>query len=110
MENKTKTIRIFGKEIATTDGKKFVKWSYTKDGVTFYDVKFARNCLQVPTVRGYWLVTFDISDCRKQKGKKTEKFTYNDTLWIMQTLNIAKDDKYEAEVAEQRLQELEDIL
>ena len=109
-----KTIRIYGKEkTVENEGKsnKFISFSYTKDGVTFYQVKFNQECENVPKQKGYWLITVDTEDVSKQKGKTNSAGNKNnDILWIKNILKKKKDDDYEAEVYEKRCKEIEDIL
>lgn len=109
-----KTIRIYGKEKSVEkDGKtlKFVSFSYTKDGETFYQVKFNQDCENVPKQSGYWLITVDTEDVSKQKGKLNSNGNKNnDILWIANIIKKQKDEAYEAEVAKRRADEIEDII
>ena len=109
-----KTIRIFGKEKQVEqEGKtlKFVSFSYTKDGETFYQVKFNQNCENVPKQKGYWLIDVDTEDVSKQKGKVNANGNKNnDILWIANIAKKVKDEKYEAEVAKRRAEEIEEVL
>lgn len=109
-----KTIRIYGKEKSVEkDGKtlKFVSFSYTKDGETFYQVKFNQDCENVPKQSGYWLITVDTEDVSKQKGKiNSNGNKNNDILWIRNIIKKSKDEEYEKAVTEKRAKEIEDIL
>lgn len=109
-----KTIRIYGKEkVVENEGKKnkFVSFSYTKDGVTFYQVKFNQDCENVPKQAGYWKITVDTEDVSKQKGKLNSNGNKNnDILWIRNIIKKTKDEAYEKEVAEKRAKEINDIL
>lgn len=114
MENKERTIRIYGREKSVEkDGKtlKFVSFSYTKDGVTFYQVKFNQDCENVPKQSGYWLITVNPEDVSKQKGKTNSNGNKNnDILWIANIISKTKDTVYEKEVAEKRAEEINNIL
>ena len=109
-----KTIRIFGKEkTVENEGKKntFVSFSYTKDGKTFYQVKFNQECENVPKKAGYWLITIDTEDVSKQRGKiNSNGNKNNDILWISNIISKKKDEEYERQVADNRAKELEEIL
>ncbi len=87
-----KIIRIYGKDAQTLDGNSYVRFSYTKDGKEFFDVKFNRTCEQMPTSKGYWLVTVMSEDCDIRKGKNKNS---NRVLWIRQIVNLKKDKEYE---------------
>lgn len=119
MENKT--IRIYGAE-KTTQGenkKKFIKWSYTKDGKTFYEVKFTSECA-IPSKRGYYLLTINP---KKVNIKVTKTKTYyneetdslidikpNDIMWVQEIINIVPDKEYEAELEKKRLDDVMAVL
>lgn len=109
-----KTIRIYGKEkVVENEGKKnkFVSFSYTKDGGTFYQIKFNQDCENVPKQSGYWLIEVDTEDVSKQKGKiNSNGNRNNDILWIRNIISKKKDEAYEKEVTEKRTKEIEDIL
>lgn len=109
-----KTIRIFGKEkTVENEGKKntFVSFSYTKDGETFYQVKFNQECENVPKKAGYWLIEVDTEDISKQRGKINKNGNKNnDILWISNIISKKKDDDYEKAVAKKRADEINDIL
>lgn len=111
MENKV--IRVFGRERQTQDGKnKFIAWSYTKDGETYYEVKFTQECTTQPKKPGYWLLTLNPKDCSIQhrKSKKDDLFKPNDVLWIDNVIDCKHDEEYEKLVAQRRLEEVNDIL
>ena len=109
-----KTIRIFGKEkTVENEGKKniFVSFSYTKDGETFFQVKFNQECENVPKKAGYWKITVDTEDVSIQKGKINKNGNKNnDILWISNILKKEKDEAYEKEVAEKRAKRVQEVL
>lgn len=109
-----KTIRIYGKDkTVEKDGTtlKFVTFSYTKDGETFYQVKFNQDCENVPKKSGYWLVTVDTEDVSIQKGKVNSNGNKNnDILWIANIAKKEKDEAYEAEVAKRKAEKIEEVL
>lgn len=104
-----KTIRVFGREVEDKTGKKFIIFSYTKDGERFYQVKFKRTCLTVPSKRGYWLIKFDTINCQLQKVKAKESFKPNDILWLSETISVKKDEEYEKMRQEKINEALEDL-
>lgn len=93
--NIEKIIRVYGREVQLKDGGSFVKFSYTKDGKTFYDVKFNKGCDQMPTSRGYWLITVLSEDVNVQRVKHEKGVRTNDILWIKQVQDLKKDKVYE---------------
>ena len=109
-----KTIRIYGKEkVVENEGKKnkFISFSYTKDGVTFYQIKFNQDCENVPKQAGYWNITVDTEDVSKQKGKVNSNGNKNnDILWIRNIISKEKDTAYEEEVAKKRAEDINNIL
>lgn len=121
MENimELKTIRIYAKEVEKKDGGSFVKWSYTKDGQKFYEVRFTKECA-VPQKRGYYLAVVDKKNVNIKKTKEevsvnpdtgeTTIFKPNDIMWIQALESIKADVEYEAELEAQRLADLDDIL
>ena len=109
-----KTIRVFGKELKTKEGRTFVKYSYTKDGKKFYDVHFGRQCY-VPSLTGYVLFELNSEEVSIQKGKtiinkKKEEVKTNDILWINKLDKATEDVEYNKQLAEKKLKELEEIL
>ena len=104
-----KTIRVFGRERKNSDGKKFVAYSYTKDGNEFYQVKFRKECTSAPKKTGYWLIDIEPKDCNIQVRKAQEGFKPNDVLWVSECTNIRPDTAYEAEVRARREKEMADF-
>ena len=104
-----KTIRIFGRERKDTDGKSFIAFSYTKDGDTFYQVKFKKDCASTPKKAGYWLIDIEPKDCNIQKRKAQEGFKPNDVLWIDNCSNVRVDKDYENELRERHEKEMADF-
>lgn len=109
-----KIIRIYGKDKEVeNDGvkNKFVSFSYTKDGVKFFQVKFNQECENVPKKSGYWLITINPEDVSIQKGKiNSNGNKNNDILWIRNIIKKEKDTAYEKEVADRKAKEIADIL
>lgn len=106
-----KTIRIFGREKQSQDGKtKFTSWSYTKDGVEFYDVKFTQECTTAPKKPGYWLITFDTNEVSKERKKRNQDgFKYNDVLWFRAIISATYDEDYAKEVEAERQAEIDEL-
>lgn len=104
-----KTIRIFGRERKDNDGKKFVVYSYTKDGKTFYQLKFRKECTMLPKETGYWLIEVDTNDCQVQRMKANKDFKPNDILWIKNITSVKRDSAYEEVIRAAREQEIEDL-
>lgn len=100
-------ITIFGKELKTKDGKKFVKYTYTRDGNTFYNFKVSQNSpKQLANMTGYLKVSFQLNKSFIKKGKTNEKgFTDNDTIWVTELLNVEVDTEAKA-LADKRKQEI----
>lgn len=91
-----KTITIYGRELKTKEGKTFTKYSYTKDGEIFYQVKVAKDSLlSLGTKKGYLKITFNQEDCFIKKGKTINKgdrtFKENDTLWVLDLKDVQED-------------------
>lgn len=110
MENKI-TIRIFGKEVkCKKSDNKFNKYTYTKDGKEFFEVKFTKECKIQPTGTGYILLDLLPEDCgiKKVKGEKDKK--YNSILFIRNCSNIRIDKEYEEEMKVKKLEEVKSVL
>lgn len=107
-----KQIRIFARQVRTDKGLVFLKFSFTKDGEKFYDVKFNKTCELIPQGQGYWLLDLESINMNIQKVKKSKdsKFIPNDVLWIKKVSKCVKDEAHEKEVEENRRAEIEAIL
>ena len=105
-----KTIRIYAKQVKT-EKVNFLRFSYTKDGKKYYDVKFMQGSA-MPTESGYWLLTVDLNDVNTAKGKKREgsKYEPNDVLWVKRAISLKKDVDFEKQRKEERLTALADLL
>ena len=101
-------LNIYGKKIETQKGK-WIKFSYTKDGQKFYDVKFLNDS---PKLNGYIKVVAKTSDVsiKKNNGRLNEKgYTMNDVIFIKSIVSIEQDyDKME-EMNKRHNQEIEDL-
>lgn len=114
-----KKIRVYASEKKTLDGQNtFIKWSYTKDGETFFEVKFTKKCA-IPQEKGYYLLEADSKDINI---KKTKEKTYtddngvvttvkpNNILWFKAIKSITRDEVYEAELEAKREAEVNELL
>ena len=105
------TIRIFGREVKCKNSDNvFTKYTYTKNGEDFYDVKFTKECKVKPSGTGYLLIDVDPEDVgiKKVNGEKGKK--YNSILFIRNCKNIREDKEYEAEVQVKKLEEVKNVL
>ena len=100
-------LKVFGKEFTTKEGKKFIRYSYTRDGKVFYDVKFNRTCPYVPNLKYYVNIELQLDDISIQKENKKEN--KNHIMWIKNFESVVQaeeDDKWK----EKRLEELKELL
>lgn len=105
----TKTIRVFGRKKFTKEGHKpFCNYTYTKDGKTFYRVKFNRTCNNTPTGSGYYLLTVDTKNLTLQHFSKHPE--WNIVIWIADIDKCEVDSKSNEELAQKKIDELNDIL
>ena len=99
-----KKIRIYGREIKTNDGKKFVTFSYTNDGENFFKVKFTQSCENKPKQeRGYYLIVVDTDNISLQKDE------FGTIMWIRECSKCVRDYDYEKELEANRKAEVEAI-
>lgn len=93
MENKTKTIKLYAKEIQK-DKQKFIS-SSTEINKKWYKVKFTKDCNVKPEQQGWYELTFEYDGCSIEKGKTYvrkdgKRGTENDTLWIRNVIKLRK--------------------
>lgn len=105
-----KTIRIFGKEVSTQDGKKFPVYSFTPDGQQFFKVVFTKKCETTPKETGYYLIEVSPNDISIKRGQVVEGKKYNDTMFIDKIVKLTKDVAYEKKAEEQRFNAVMDVL
>lgn len=101
------TIRIFGREQTTQEGTSYIRYSYTTDGKTFYDIRFTKSCDKAPNGTGYYLITLDTDNVKPYKNKKEGG---NEVLKIFSVIDIEKDKKYEDLKKNERIKKVESIL
>lgn len=120
MENnvnvKERTIRVFGREKTRNDGTKYVEYSFTKDGDTFYRVSFTNDCSIRPTKVGYWLLKIDantvsLKKAQQKTNKDGVKYMTNPTMFIGNVLaKPVEDTEYAAQVAKMKQDAVDDLL
>lgn len=76
---------ISAKEVKLTDGRSFIKCSAIINN-KWYKIKFKKECLVTPKIKGRYDIKVIDEDLSLQKGKtvKNENNTFieNDTLWV----------------------------
>ena len=104
-------ITIFGKEVKTKTGKTFVKYSYTKDGATFYNVKVAqKSTKQLGNRTGYLKISFELDKSFVKKGKVVgNDFKENDTIWILELIDVVEDTQASIEAEARRKKSMEQV-
>ena len=103
-------ITIYGKEIKTKTGKTFVKYNYTKDGETFYNVKVSqKSTKQLGNRKGYLKVSFELNQAFIKKGRVISGFKENDTLWLMDIIDVVEDTEASKQAEERRKKQIEAI-
>ena len=70
------TLSIFGRERTKENGEKFCKYSFTPDGVDFYEIVFKKECMTTPKQAGYWKMTVNEEDVDFKDGKVVEGKKY----------------------------------
>lgn len=109
MEDNIITLSIYGKKIESKDGKKWTKFSFTKDGSKFYDVKLLD---QATKLSGYIKVTLHKSDVSVKSNKgKTNKNGYelNDVIFLKNIISIEEDTQRIKEIEKMKMEMLEEI-
>lgn len=98
-----RTFKVYGKEITTKDGNKFVVLS-TAYNEEFYKFKFKKACTSNIQLKGVYDVVVDLNDISVQRGKiKTKEdgteFKENATIWVDKVISIRKysDEELKAE-------------
>lgn len=106
-----KTIRIFGREVTSKDGKnKFPVYSFTPNGEDFYKVVFTKKCETTPKETGYYLLEVSPNDLSFKKGQVVDGKKYNDTMFIDKVIKMKKDVEYEAKAEQQRFERTMSVL
>lgn len=111
-----KMIRIYGKEKTKEDGSKYVEYSYTKDGETFYRVSFTNECMIRPTKPGYWLLNVDrttvsLKKAQKKVSKEGREYFTNPVMFIGCVLEVPTEDtEYAKQVLEMKQAEVDALL
>ena len=105
-----KTIRIFGREITTKDGKSFVTYSFTPNGEDYYKIVFTKKCETTPKETGYYLLEVSPNDVSFKKGQVVDGKKYNDTMFIDRVVRMSKDTAYEEKAEEQRFERTMSVL
>jgi len=92
-----KTFRIYAKEVKIEkDGqtRKFLSYSL-KSGKTFYNVKFRKECTNIPTTKGYYLIEVNEEDVNIAPAKDNSKYQ---TVWVKNLVRYTRDVDFEAKV------------
>lgn len=107
-----KSIRVFAREVHTKDNKKsFLSYSYTKDGETYYKVKFTRDCQGLPKEQGYYLMEIDTNKTSLEKVNELyNDKKLNDIIWIRELYSCKRDTEYEKDLLEKQKEFLEELL
>ena len=104
-----KVFRIYAKEVKIEkDGvaRKFLSYSM-KSGKAYYNVKFRKECTNVPTSKGYYLVRANNEDCNIKQATGEEKYS---TLWVKNVISITHDVDYEAKVKKESQDKTDSVL
>ena len=105
-----KTIKIYGKEYKTREGTTFTRYSYTKDGEKFYQIKFTKDSHFTATQKGYCLLTIDDDNVSIQKGPTKNGYKQNDIIWIKQVIKFEVDKNATEEYNANKQQLIKDLL
>ena len=105
-----KTIKIYGKEYTTKEGNTFTRYSYTKDGEKFYQIKFTKASHFSATQKGYCLLTIDDDKVSIQKGPTKNGFKQNDIIWVKEVINFEVDKNATQEYNANKQQLIKDLL
>lgn len=90
MEN-IRTITIHAQEIRK-DKQVFIACS-SEINKKWYKIKFTKDCVNVPKIKGLYELTIDFDFCSIEKGKPytnkdNKKAISNDTIWVRHIVNI----------------------
>lgn len=102
-----KTMKIFGREQRTSEGKKFYTYTYTKDGKTFFKVKFKMGCSNIPTGKGYYLITINKEELSLQKFKNHPE--WNSVIWIDNIIKCVADEESNNKRSAKMLEEIDNL-
>lgn len=106
-------LSIFGRERSKeTDGKveKFCKYSFTPDGVDFYEIVFKKECVMTPKTSGYWKITVEEDDIDFKDGKVVEGQKRPNKMYISNVVKIEKDTEAEEAYKAKRVEKRKSVL
>lgn len=91
------TITIFGKEMKSKNGQKWVKYSYVDKKGKWYQVKVSqKSSLQLDGATGYLKITFGTGEYFVKDGETKNGFKQNDTLWVLELESFEIDNEAKA--------------
>lgn len=103
-------LSIFGRERTKEDGEKFCKYSFTPDGVDFYEIVFKKECMTTPKKAGYWKLTVEEDDLDFKDGKVVEGKKNPNKMFVANVIKIEKDEEAEEAYKAKRIEKRKSVL
>jgi len=103
------TLSIFGRERTKENGEKFCKYSFTPDGVDFYEIVFKKECMTTPKQAGYWKLTVNEDDVDFKDGKVVEGQKIPNKMFVANVLKIEKDVEAEEQYKAKRIEKRKSV-
>lgn len=98
-----KTITIFGREMKSKNGQKWVKYTYVNKNGKWYQVKISsKSAMQLDGLTGYIKITFGVDDYFIKDGEVKNGFQNNDTIWVLELEDYVQDLEAEAKAEERK--------
>ena len=105
------TLSIFGRERTKQEnGEKYCKYSFTPDGVDFYEIVFKKECTTTPKKSGYWLMTVNDDDLDFKDGKVVDGQKQPNKMYVSNVIKIEKDVKAEEAFKQKRIEKRKSVL
>lgn len=105
-----KTITIYGREMKTKTGKKWVKYTYVSPKGKWYQVKVSqKSSLQLNNALGYIKITFGNSEFFVKEGEVKNGFKENDTIWVLELEDFEEDIDAKMKAEERATQKAEEL-
>lgn len=106
-----RTITIYGKEMKTKTGKKWVKYTYlnprTKE---WFQVKIAQaSALQLDGALGYLKITFGESEYFVKDSEEKDGFKNNRTIWVLELEDFEEDIEAKTKAEERAAAKAEEL-
>lgn len=103
-------LSIFGRERVKENGEKFCKYSFTPDGVDFYEIVFKKECMTTPKTAGYFKVTVEEDDIDFKDGKVVDGVKKPNKMYIANVIKIVKDTEAEEAYKQKRIEKRKNVL